>query len=114
MADKTTNESRRQAVRMMLAGLASVPLINLVNVAAAQAEDLPQLDESDPSAKALNYVHDASAANRVDKAGVPASEQLCKNCQFIQAEEGEWRPCALFPGKAVNENGWCISWMPKA
>ncbi|MFZ0254278.1 MAG: high-potential iron-sulfur protein [Gammaproteobacteria bacterium] len=114
MADKSINKSRRHAVRMMLASLASVPLINLVNIAAAQAEDLPHLDEDDPSAKALNYVHDASKANRVDKGGAPASEQFCHNCQFVQAAEGEWRPCALFPGKAVNENGWCMSWMPKA
>lgn len=114
MADKTINESRRHAVRMLLAGVASVPLINLVNMAAAQAEDLPQLSEDDPSAKALSYVSDASKANRTDKQGVAASEQFCHNCQFIQAAEGAWRPCALFPGKAVNENGWCMSWIPKA
>ncbi|MGF1613127.1 MAG: high-potential iron-sulfur protein [Gammaproteobacteria bacterium] len=113
MAKTTINKSRRDAVKLMLAGMASVPLINLVHAAAAQAEDLPQLSEDDPSAKALNYVHDATAANRVDKGGTPASEQLCSNCQFIQAGEGEWLPCALFPGKVVNANGWCVSWMPK-
>lgn len=114
MADKVINKSRRQAVQMMLAGVAAVPLLNLVNLAAAQAEDLPQLSEDDPTAQALNYVNDATQANRTDKSGVAASEQFCHNCQFIQAAEGAWRPCALFPGKAVNENGWCTSWMPKA
>ncbi len=114
MADKSISRSRRHAVKMMLASIASVPLVNLVNMAAAQAQELPHLSEDDPTAKALSYVTDASKANRVDKGGVAAGEQFCHNCNFIQAAEGEWRPCALFPGKAVNENGWCTSWMPKA
>jgi hypothetical protein len=114
MPDKSINKSRRQAVRMVLASIASVPLINLVNVAAAQAEDLPHLSEDDPQAKALSYAHDATQANRVEKQGVAADEQFCHNCQFVQTAEGEWRPCLLFPGKAVNENGWCMSWGPKA
>lgn len=114
MADKSISKGRRHAVKVMLASIASIPVVNLVHMVAAQAQELPQLSEDDPTAKALNYVHDASNADRVDKGGVAASEQFCSNCQFIQAAEGEWRPCALFPGKAVNENGWCTSWMPKA
>ena len=108
------NKSRRDAVKLMLAGLAAVPVLNLVGMANAQAAELPHLDENDPTAKALKYVSDATKATRVDKAGTPAANQHCANCQFIQAAEGEWRPCSLFPGKAVNANGWCASWTLKA
>jgi hypothetical protein len=111
MSEKPMNKSRRDAVKLMLGGLAAVPVMNLVGMAAAYAEDLPHVDEAtDPTAMALQYKHDATQANRVDKAGTPAAEQHCANCQFLQAGEGDWRPCQLFPGKAVNVNGWCASW----
>lgn len=117
MSDKPTNKSRRDAVKMMMGGLAAVPLMNLVGMAAAQAEDLPHVDEAaDPTAIALKYKHDAAAADRAGAArpGKPPEEQNCANCQFIQAEDGDWRPCQLFPGKAVNAAGWCASWTLKA
>jgi len=117
MSDKPMNKSRRDAVKMMLGGLATVPLMNLIGMAAAQAQDLPHVDEAaDPTAIALKYKHDAAQADRAAAArpGKPPEEQHCANCQFIQADSGEWRPCQLFPGKAVNENGWCASWTLKA
>ena len=111
MSDKPMNKSRRDAVKLMLGGLAAVPVMNLVGMAKAYAEDLPHVDEAaDPTAMALQYKHDATQASRADKAGVAAADQTCANCQFVQADAGEWRPCQLFPGKAVNENGWCASW----
>lgn len=109
------NKSRRDAVKLMLGGLAAVPVLNLVGMTSVQAADLPHVDPAtDPTAKALKYVHDATTATRPDKAGTPGANQNCANCQFIQAAEGEWRPCSLFPGKAVNANGWCASWTLKA
>jgi hypothetical protein len=111
MSDKPMNKSRRDAVKLMLGGLAAVPVMNLVGMAAAQAADLPHVDPAtDPTAIALKYVHDATTAERPDKAGTPGAEQNCANCQFLQAGEGDWHPCQLFPGKAVNVNGWCASW----
>lgn len=117
MSDKPMNKSRRDAVKMMMGGLAAVPLMNLVGMAAAQAEDLPQVDEAtDPTAIALKYKHDAAASERdaVARPGAPPAEQNCANCQFIQADDGDWRPCQLFPGKAVAAAGWCASWTLKA
>lgn len=117
MSEKPMNKSRRDAVKLMLGGLATVPLVNLVGMAAAQAADLPHVDPaSDPTAIALKYVHDATQADRAAAArpGKPPAEQTCANCQFIQADAGEWRPCSLFPGKAVHETGWCVSWTLKA
>lgn len=110
MSDKPMNPSRRTAVKLMLGGLAAVPVLNLVGVSSVRAADLPHVDEAgDPTAMALQYKHDATQATRADKAGTPAADQFCKNCQFGQGE-GDWIPCQLFPGKAVSANGWCASW----
>jgi hypothetical protein len=113
MSDRSIDKSRRGALRLMLGGAAAIPLINLAGLGTARAEDLPHLSEDDPTAQALQYKHDATQAPRADKSGTPAADQFCKNCQLIQAAEGEWRPCQIFPGKAVNENGWCASWLPQ-
>jgi hypothetical protein len=117
MSDKPLNKSRRDAVKMMLGGLATVPLMNLVGMAVAQAADLPHVDPAtDPTAMALKYVHDATQADRAaaNRGGNP-EEQFCSNCQFQNPQtEGEWVPCSLFPGKAVAANGWCVSWTKRA
>jgi hypothetical protein len=117
MSDKPTNKSRRDAVKLMLGGLAAVPLANLVGMAAAEAADLPHVDPAtDPTAIALKYQTDATKADRAAAArpGLPPDQQFCHNCQFVQADSGEWRPCQLFPGKDVNQNGWCTSWTLRA
>jgi len=113
MSDKPVSESRRGAIKAMMGGLAAVPLMSLVGMTAAQAKEkkeqeaLPRVDEKgDPTATALQYKH--KAPEDKEKAG-----QTCATCQFIQADSGEWRPCQLFPGKAVSAEGWCASWMKK-
>ncbi len=73
---------------------------------------LPHLEENNPQAEALGYKHDAS---QVDGSKYPRFEasQLCKNCALYQSKDGaEWAACALFPGKAVNANGWCSAYAP--
>lgn len=79
------------------------------------ADDLPKLEESDPVAKALVYVHDAA---NVDTSNPLAARfepgQDCANCAQIQGDEGaEWRPCGIFPGKLVSAKGWCSVWVAK-
>jgi hypothetical protein len=116
MSDKPMSKSRRDAIKLMMGGVAAVPLMNLVGMAAAQAEDLPHVDEAaDPTAIALKYKNDAATADRAGAArpGKPPEEQFCHNCQFSQGGEGDWLPCQLFPGKAVSANGWCASWTLK-
>jgi high potential iron-sulfur protein len=114
MNEKDINQSRRDAVRLLLGGIAAAPLLNLVSPTLARAGDLPHLSEDDTMAKALHYVNDAAKGNRADKGGTPAGQQYCHNCRFVQADAGDWRPCQLFPGKAVNANGWCMSWTAKS
>ncbi|MEQ9563257.1 MAG: high-potential iron-sulfur protein [Woeseiaceae bacterium] len=80
----------------------------------ARAEGLPHLTEDDPVAKSMRYTHDASTVDPASRAN-PAANQNCANCALVQGEDGEeWRPCQIFPGKAVNANGWCSVWAPKA
>lgn len=80
----------------------------------AVAGDLPKLTEDDPMAKAMKYVHDASKVDPATRNN-PAAEQNCANCALIQGADGDaWRPCQIFPGKAVAAAGWCSVWAPKA
>ncbi len=74
----------------------------------------PMLDESDPQAKALGYVADASKA---DTAKFPKYEkgQHCASCALYQGKESDpAAPCALFAGKQVAGPGWCSAWSKKA
>jgi len=80
----------------------------------ARAADLPQLATDDPMAKAMKYTHDASTVDAASRNN-PAADQNCANCALVQGNDGDaWRPCQIFPGKAVNANGWCSVWAPKA
>ena len=110
-----TEISRRRFTSTLLKGAALAPLAGLIKTTAVQAQDLPHVELDDPVAAALKYVHDAANAERPEKQGVPGAEQVCTNCQFVQGNDGdEWRPCMLFPGKAVSARGWCASWTKKA
>jgi hypothetical protein len=113
MNKPTVDTGRRRLLLGAATALASLPLLRLVPDAHAAGEALPHLAEDDPTAKALKYHTDATAAPRAEKNGVAAGEQFCHNCRFVQADSGDWRPCQIFPGKAVNANGWCTSWMPR-
>ena len=80
----------------------------------AVAQDLPQLTTDDPMAGAMKYTHDASTVDASTRTN-PAPDQTCANCALVQGNDGdEWRPCQIFPGKAVNAKGWCSVWAPKA
>lgn len=112
--NENINHSRRRALRLALLSAATVPAGHwLLNKPVMAQDGPPQLSPDDPTAAALGYVHDTTT---VDKAANPNHEpsQMCSNCVLIQSEEGDWRPCAIFPGKNVNANGWCKSWAPKA
>lgn len=80
----------------------------------AQAGDLPHLSADDPMAGAMKYTDDASSVDPATRNN-PAAVQNCANCALIQGNDGDaWRPCQIFPGKAVAAAGWCSVWAPKA
>lgn len=76
----------------------------------ARADDLVRLDENDPTANALAYVHDAKTVD----AALRASDRFCNNCALFNGDvDDEWAGCGIFPGKAVAGQGWCSVWAPK-
>lgn len=95
---------RRTLLKLSMAG--AVPI--LWRGAFVQAAD--PVDENDPMAKQLAYVHDASQSNDPKR----QADQTCANCQLFQAADGEeWGGCPLFQDKLVNAEGWCNGWVPK-
>lgn len=114
MPNNPMNVNRRRFIKLGAVSVAAVPLASLAVGKVAWAEELPHLEESDPQAQGLGYVHDASQVDTA-KFAKYAEGQTCMNCQLYQGKEGEeWGACAIFPGKAVNANGWCSAWVAKA
>ena len=109
MSNETDIESRRRFLKIAAGTtVAAVVIGGLPRF--ARAADLPALTESDPSAKALNYVETATkSTNAKHKAG-----DDCANCQFYSGGPTGRGPCQLFPGKSVNAKGWCAGHAPKA
>ena len=94
--------NRRTFLKFSLASLVGITFGDQI-LKPAHAESLPHLTEDDPQAKALQYVHQS-----------PDEAKNCANCVLVQGSDGEeWRPCAIFPGKAVNAKGWCSAWAQK-
>lgn len=110
MSQSEIDKGRRKVLKLALSGVAVVPLSSLVLPSQARAGNLQPVSEDDPAAKGLGYVHDASKSTNPQR----KPNQLCKNCNLIRSDSGEWRACALFPGKGVNENGWCTAWILKS
>ncbi len=102
--------ARRQFIQLSAATAAGAMI---VPAGKAQAQDLPQLAEDDPTAVAMKYTHDASTVDPSSRPN-PAEVQDCANCALIQGNDGdEWRPCPIFAGKSVAAAGWCVVWAPK-
>lgn len=109
--DKSTLSRRLFLSRVAAAVPATAIGINEV----ARAQELPPVDPADPTAQALFYVHDATDVDTsLPQNARFEAGQNCANCIQLQGTEGDqWRPCALFPGKTVNADGWCSVWTAK-
>ena len=100
--------ARRRLLKLVAASGAVMGVAILVP-GLLRAADLPHLDASDPAAKALGYVDDASATtNARHKAG-----DACANCQFYSGGPTGYGPCQIFAGKSVSAKGWCFSHSPR-
>jgi high potential iron-sulfur protein len=101
-------ESRRRFLKIA-AGTATAVVVLGGLPKRASAGDLPHLGGTDPTARALGYVEDATTAkNAMYKAG-----DTCANCKFYNGPADGYGPCELFPGKGVNAKGWCSSYTRK-
>lgn len=120
----STQNSRRSFLKFGMATAAALPLLKLgkAQAAAPAAKSADAvLEESDPTAKALGYVKDAT---KVDKAKWPKFKadpaQRCKSCQLYTLVSGagkdELGKCTLFLApktRLVHGEGWCNSWVKK-
>ncbi len=83
-------------------------------LAATRAHAQPaRVDEKDPQAVALGYVHDTTKA---DKKKFPkhSNDQKCTNCALYQGKATDpWGGCPLFGTKQVAGPGWCSAWAKK-
>ena len=108
MSNENETASRRRFLKLA-AGTTAAALVVGGMPRLLRAQDLPHVSESDPTAKALGYVEDASKTqDPKHKAG-----DVCANCQFYSGGAAGYGPCQLFPGKAVSAKGWCVSHTPK-
>jgi hypothetical protein len=104
MSHEKDIESRRRFLKAAAGTAAAAVMIGGLP-RFARAADLPHVSESDPTAKALGYVEDASKTTDAKrKAG-----DTCANCQFYTGGPTGFGPCQLFPGKSVSAKGWCVS-----
>ncbi|TAL86202.1 MAG: High potential iron-sulfur protein [Rhodanobacter sp.] len=108
MSNEKEIESRRRFLKVAAGTtVAAVVMGGLPRFARAAA--LPPLTDADPTAKALDYVPDASkSTNPKHKPG-----DDCSNCMFYSGGKTGSGPCQLFPGKSVEAKGWCVSHSPK-
>jgi hypothetical protein len=98
------NRERRRLLGRLAVGLSLVPL-SAAGARSARGADLPLLSESDPAAKAVDYVEDAKRAKNAQPGA------LCSNCSIYSgADSAAQGACTLFPGKLVKAAGWCKSW----
>lgn len=105
--------SRRSLVKGGLIAGALLPAVGLLSRTAAAA-GLPPLDPSDPTAKALGFVADAT---KVDSKTHPTFKagQKCGTCAQFQGKAGDaTAACTIFAGKSVPQGGWCQVWAQKS
>jgi hypothetical protein len=105
--------SRRSIVKSGFIAGALLPTVGLMSRNAAAAT-LPPLDPSDPTAKALGFVNDAT---KVDTKTQPTFKpsQKCGTCAQYQGKAGDaTAACTIFAGKSVPQGGWCQVWAQKS
>ena len=103
---------RRDLLKGALAGLAAIPVVAVVDRAAAAAP-AKALDVNNPQAKALGYILDTT---KVDAKANPMHkpDQHCGNCLHYQGKATDpVAPCAIFQGQTVVNKGWCKVWAKK-
>lgn len=99
----TKKTSRRRFLQLTVGGVIGLTIGNKHLIPVVNAEDIPHLSEDDPQASALKYVNKSTIEG-----------QNCQNCILLRTtSETEWQPCAIFPNKLVNVDGWCSAYAPK-
>lgn len=104
-----TIETRRHFLKTTIVAAAAVMAGATIREAFG-AGGMPHLTDADPTAKAMDYVDDATTSkNKLYKPG-----SVCANCQLYSGGTSGYGECQLFPGKLVSAKGWCTSYTRKA
>ncbi len=110
---QSQDPSRRRFL-MLVAGAAAALPLGYSSLPAQAAAGLTHLAPDDPSAKSLGYTE---SAGKVDpaKEAVFKKGSKCQDCALYQSAQAQsgYAPCAAFPGKSVNANGWCRAYAPR-
>lgn len=109
VSKKAVTASRRSFIK----SVGNAAALSAIGISAVDsgAADLQRLNEDDPTAVALKYVHDASA---VPASLRPQTDRFCNNCALYSgSKDDEWAGCSIFPGKSVAGKGWCNVWVRK-
>jgi hypothetical protein len=112
--EKQATFNRRRFLKHTAQGAMLIPLLSVTGQSAWAAE---KLQEDEPTAVALGYVHDATKVDLAKfpkRAGEEGAKQFCDNCSQYKATEDGWGTCAIFPNKLVAAKGWCNVWVPMA
>ena len=99
---------QRRTFLLQVAACGSVSML-AAGTASAQAK----VDEKDPQAVGLGYLHDTT---KVDNKKYPkhTNDQKCINCALFQGKPADaWGGCPLFGTKLVAGPGWCSAWAKK-
>jgi hypothetical protein len=103
--------TRRHMLRLAGTTIACAGTARIDRLFAAQ-EALPHLTDANPAAASLGYTEDAST---IDSSKFPKHKpgQRCASCKYFQpsGSGGQYGPCQLYPGSAVNMNGWCTGYL---
>ncbi len=91
-----------------------VPATLAVGAAMRAQAQAAKIEESDPAAKAVKYVHDASKLDPAKNAPFKAGSN-CANCALYQGKPTDaWAPCPIVANKQVAAKGWCTAWNKRA
>lgn len=102
MMDNKTTQGSRRCFLGQATGAAALVVSGLLGRTAVAGGHLPKVDPGDAQAKAVGYVHESTTDG-----------QKCNNCQLFTGGDAAWGGCGIFPGKEVNAQGWCKSWIKK-
>lgn len=116
--------TRRHFLKHSLIAVGSVSILSkIIDNENAFAQEVSPVDETNPTAIALGYKHDASQVDTskfAKRASEEGKKQFCHNCMFfsqggqkVAGKDGEYGKCTLFPTGLVASKGWCNSWTLK-
>lgn len=94
--------------------IAQISFFSTAMMAGSAMASAPMVAETDPAAKGLGYVADATTTDKV-KFPKFAAGQACSNCALYQGKATDAAGgCPLFAGKQVAGKGWCSAYAKKA